>query len=422
MSSGLAPTPYKVFSQQYQPRASAIINGIEITPQSFSVTSNAHGSTDTATIVAPISNGPDWTVATATSGDAPVYVTILCGFAASGNGDYSQLTPIFTGVLDTFTASLERDEIVFTCRNLAAPLISTKIATPFAGESMTTQAFIQQQASRFGLQTVFNAYSYGTMLQVLGSEFQTGVKQWVIWDLMLQCAQYDDVDIWVDLNGVLHYESPGLIKRQTNYVEWGTDIKSFSGGHASQFSKNIRVEVRSWTKKTRVSTRSRASSLPGGLGGIALETTSAVVTTQPIFGTLSSVRTEISSTGKVTTTSATNSGGKANSGFTNAIAESGKETYIFYKKNATPQECDDLAQKIWRQITMHEYQATIVLVATPTVMPTLNITSLIRVLNAPYATLNGLYWPREITLEYSTGHGLFWKAIMVNHQLPQGAV
>lgn len=422
MNDQLVPTPYKVFSQQYQPRASAIINGIEITPQSFSITNNAHGASDTATIVAPISNGPDWTVATATSGDQPVYVTILCGFAQSGNGDYTQLTPVFTGVLDTFTATLEKDEVSFSCRSIAAPLISTKITTPFAGESMTTQAFIQQQADRFGMQAVFNAASYGTMLQVMGSEFQTGVHNWVIWDLMLQCAQYDDVDIWVDLNGVLHYEAPSLVKRQTNYIEWGTDIKSFSGGHASQFSKNIRVEVRSWTKKTRTSTRARASSLAAGLPGIALETTSAVVTTQPIFGTRGSVRTEISSNGTVTTTSATTTGGPSNSGFTTVAPESGKETYIYYKQNATPQQCDDLAQKIWRQITMHEFQVHMTLVATPTVLPTLNITSLIQILNAPYQKFNTTYWPREITLSYSVTGGLFWKVTMVNHQLPQGAV
>ncbi len=447
--SPLSATAFNPIYGQLQPRFLVKVNGQPFIPKSYEIELNAHGDADTATVVLPIATYPDWTEpaneqvpGTTTSltleqlssslpspdTTQPTYVEIWAGFPAQGwNGaSTAQLVRRFYGMIDSFDMDHANDETTITCRSLAAPLLTTKITTPFVGQNATTTvAFIQQQAARFGLTTsiILNpGQAPATMQRVLGAEFTTGVRNWSIWQLMLQCAQMDDVDLWVDSQGVLNYCAPGQVQRTTYSYAWLSNISDLKATHALRFSKNIRVEVRSWVKRTRIAHVSRVSTNPyatgGGSNGLVQRWTRTVTST-PIFGTTRSILQAVSPTG-TSTTVVESTGGAASSGFTTPGEDSGTESYIFYVSNASPQECDDLAQKIWRQITQHEWMIDMEAPVTPADLG-MGVTSLLAISGSPFAKVNQSYWPRQIREVCSLTEGFYRQYTAVNHQNPLGS-
>jgi hypothetical protein len=418
----LLPVQFEKYVENQTPTTYVLIDGNRFTPRSWTIEENAHGATDTASITLPISNGPDWTQAIYRGSDAgnseqPVYVKIYAGM----------VQPIlrFWGIVDIYsgrlTATPDGDAITFSCRSFAAPLISTKITTPFSGPTSTTTQFIQQQAARFGLNTqILLAGAPLTMQQVLGNEFSTGVHNVEIWRLMLQCAVQDDVDIWVDGN-TLWYAAPSLISRVTADMKWGRDIETLDFSHATQFSKNIRVEVRSYTKRIKQSSYVRYETGANGKGVITSEG-SRTVTSTPVFGTTQSITNTISNTGTQTVTSSNTTGGSSSGSAGVPAAESGKELYTFYVKNKTQQQCFDLAKKFWRQISQHEFSITLNFPVTAKKLPVIGKTSLIRLHGTPFAYLNSTYWPRRITETFDPESGWNWSIVAINHEGPNGEV
>lgn len=416
-------------NENNSPRFAVVINNVTYSGKAYSIDFNAHGSTDTATVTLPIrKTDPDWsTLLAAFNSDNPAYIGI---YAARDLPTYDPSQPSisgmdlrFSGVIDQYGIGLEvsDDEVTFSCRSLAAPLIATKLTTPFASQSMTTVQFIQEQAAKFGLGTKINlAGSPYTMQDVLAAEFVTGIRNWVIWDLMLQCAVHDDVDIWVDKYGVLHYEAASLISRARIPCVWGRNIASLKLTHVLQFAKNIQVEVHSYTKRTRYATSSRAKS--DGAGGVIVSRSSRVATGQPVFGTNEVISTTYDSNGTVTTRATTTTGGPSSSGTTAPISESGKEIYPFFVYNKTPQQCDDLAQKFWRQIMMHEYAIDMVLPVTADNWSSMDITALLDVSGAAYQKFNSQYWPRKITESMHPESPFAWQIAAVNNAPPLGGV
>jgi len=415
-----APFNSTLRSESTSPRAMIYIDNKPYTPISYNLEFNGHGATDTGTAILPIHGNPDWSLQIARNDELknanqPVYFEVRAGF------DGQPLQRRFYGVVDSWEAHFEEDLVTFTCRSLAAPLIDTKITTPFATATTTAQ-FLESQATRFGLGLVVNiAGSPGQMKDVLASEFIAGARNWIVWDLMLQCAQFDDVDLWVDKNGVIHYEDPSLIMRKTIPLAYGTDeIVRLSGSHAAQFSRNIEVNVRSYTKKTRLSHSTRVSTAPGG--GIIQQSSSRTVGSSPVFGTNETLTTTTSPNGTVTTTISTTTGGPASSGVTRFASESGKQVYTIPVSGKTPQQCDVMAQQAWRQISMHENAVEFDVPVTSRLLPYVDITNLIRLNSMPYSSLNGDYWPRKITETFDSTRGWIWNFTALNHTLSKGAV
>ncbi len=415
----LAPVLSNPFFEDQNPTTYVLIDGLRFTPVAWSIESNAHGATDTATLTLPISNGPDWTQTIyrgddAGNADQPVYVKIYAGLT----------TPRlrFWGIVDLYTARLTGDEdgdrITFQCRSLGAPLLTTKITTPFAGQQSTTAQFVAQQAARFGLNTQILVSSPLTIQQVLGHEFATGVHSITIWELMLQCAVQDGVDIWVDQN-TLWYASPDLIARTTIDLAWLRDIKSIDCSHATQFAKNVRVEVRSYRKRVRTSTYARYQTGPDG-SSVLEQSGSRVVTSSPVFGTNQSVSTTVSSSGSTTTTVSTLTGGSASGSAGVPAGESGKELYTFYFPNKSQSDCATLAKILWQRISQHEFAISIELPVTAAKLALMGKTALLNLHGLPYAYFNAQYWPRRITETFDTSSGWNWAIDAINHQGPNG--
>ncbi len=423
--------------------AVAMINDVPYLISKYEISTNCHGATDTASFSMPISINKDFTALlspknTTNLNDSPVYVKIYAGYPQASTSNFNHPTTEglvlrFLGTLDQYTATFDQDTVSFESRSLAAPLTTQKIQTPFDGPSVTTVQWIQQMAAINGLSTaIFSGINPLTMQQVLGNELQTGVHTYPIWDLMLQCAVQDDVDIWVDATGTLWYYPSPKIPRQNISLKWGQDITSMSMTHGIQFMKNIEVRVHSYIPKTRVSSSAKAYSLDGQT--IYTQAVSKTVTSNPIFGTTTGVSTTTNPQGVTTTTSTSTTGGATTGEIGSPANYSGKQIYEKWLKNATQAQCQKAAQQYYRQIVLHEFQVSMripvtrpLLTAKTKTQPAqtisrMGIQALINLSGAPYAAINTALWPRQIRETFDPSSGWYWD-IEANVNTPaQGGV
>lgn len=424
---GVTPTPFRQINEKSSPRALITIDGTPWVPKSYNLELNLHGSTDTATVLFPIKNYPDWTQVIARSdlgnnADKPVYVQIYAGYPSDlSTQSVSQLTLRFAGIVDDYTISRKNDETTFQCRSLAAPLTTNTITVGMKGGGNTTVAFVKAMAAKYNLRTQIDpSISPGTITDVLAQNFIAGVRNVNIWTLILQCAQYDDVDVWVDEFGVLWYWTPTGLARNKIPLAWGRDFLSLDITHSPQFSKNVVVEVRSWQKRVKTSTTYRTQTGSDGDGITALPT-SRVVTSTPVFGTNQSVSTSVDSVGNQSTTLSAVVGGSSIGKSAAPASFSGKERYVFNVKNKTPQQCAELSAKYWRQISEHEFSAKMTLPMTKSVFANLHSTTEL-VLTTGFVQADGAYWPRRISEHFSPQQGWLLDIDAVNHEYANGAV
>jgi len=428
-----------------KPYSVIVLNGKSYVPLTWDIDNNAHGATGSATVTLDIGSNPDFTqelfrgdsplVPSDTSGIAitdntPVYIQIYAGFPSSlaSETDTSQLVLLWYGTVDQYSAMFHADRVTFACRSFAAPLVANRITRISMSE--TSVAFLQYEATRIGMNFVPilpPGYSPITIQQVLGQEFIGGAnfasalygKR--IWDLGIQCAMFDNVDLWVDKDTV-YYAATNLIPRQTIALSYGRDIEvdgGLTGTHSPQFSKNVQVELHTYQPRTRMSRSVHIASTPDG--GYSVTPQSREVTSQPIFGTPDLVTTATSGDGTVTVTTTSSTGG-AFSSKTGIASESGKERYIYFVPNQNQAALNNLGQSIWRSISQHEYAIDFEIAVTPELLAQLNITSKVKLSDVPYRYFNDVYFSRTMRLRMSPLEGLRASFQAVNHLLPQGAV
>ena len=425
--------------------AVAVINGLPYSLKKYTVTTNCHGATDTASITLPISINQDFTVILSPANDSnatdlPIYVKIYAGYpdTSANSGSTPSLNGLvlrFYGVLDQYTAVFEQDEVTFACRSMAAPLTTERIQATFGGSTVTTVNFVGAMAAKYGLTTnIFPGIKPLTMQQVLANELQSGVHVYPVWDLILQCAVQDDVDVWVDSYGVLWYYPSAEIPRNQIYLKWGRDIATLSMTHAVQFAKNVEVRIHSYVPTTKISSSARTFSIDGVT--YATQSTSKVVTSSPVFGTNEFIS-STTSNGQTTTSVSSKSGGAALGQLSGPANYSGKQVYERWLKNKTQAECQAYAAKYYRQIILHEYQIAMRLPVTkalltkksassssasPTYVSNFGITAQINLSGAPYAKINTGLWPREITEVFDPGSGYFFEVSANVNPPAQGGV
>lgn len=440
--TAIAPfTPDPIFTSS-SPRTVVAINGKRYVPVEIEVNGNAHGATGDASITLPIGGNADFSVELqrgdqiplgggfTTSDNSPVFAEIYLGFPnpiATGSTDISQMIRVFLGVVDMYSAMFHDDAVTFSCRSLAAPLVDDDLTRITMNE--TSLQFAQAAADYAGLKLVTQiAVSPVTVQEVLASQFVGGYnfaaaiykRKW--WDMLLQCAMFDDADVWVDQD-TLYYASPSLIPRTTIDLKYGRDIEvsgGLTGTHSVQFSKNVQVELHTYNRKTRKSTSVKHASSADG--GYVTQTRTRDVTSSPVFGTSDIVTTSTDQDGSVTVTNAQSSGGGFNVS-TSQGRESGKERYIRFVPNVAPDKLARLAKTMWRQISEQEYSVDFSVPLRPNNLSTMNaMTTLLKIAGCPYQKFNDTYYPRSRTLRVSNTEGGGWQFKAVNHQLAQSAV
>lgn len=423
---------YQAFEEASSPRIVAELNGTPYAVERFSLNLNAHGATSSADFTLPIDGNPDFSAQFADSDTNPVKVKILGGWpsgpAPTSPTDTSGLQQIYLGLLSQYDPDFAPRTVAMTCRSLASPMVDEKIQTIQTG--MTTTDFIENVCAQFGLTPVFKLINAPLTVQevlgamyVGGANFAATVHGMRIWDLILQCAQFDNVDVWED-QGYLYYAAPSLISRPTIDLMYGRDIAKdgLSGSHALMFSKDAQVEVR--TYQPRISQSFAVRWVTNGDGSVSVTKVTSTTTGSPVWGTPNIVTQRISSNGTTTTsstTSRTTSGGGFSSGFTSQGTEATKQRYLYVLKNASPAAANAYATAKWRQISQREYtvQMKFPLTQAKGIIP---LTALLRLHNVPYVNFNSDYYPSKITLSGGKDEAFMYSIDAINHVLAQGAV
>jgi hypothetical protein len=207
-------------------------------------------------------------------------------------------------------------------------------------------------------------------------------------------------------------------------IVYGRDILNFKPSHAPQFSRNIKVQIHTYSSKERLSAATRVMSVVGGLNVAQIIKYS---TATPDWGTNGGTSTTYNDDGTVSQSKWSATGGSS-SGSNAPISESGQEDYDEYIPNLSPTEVQALTMALWRQISQHEYQATFDLMVTPDRLPYLNIENRFIVDGYGMAKFNTEYWPRTMTetFDMATEPGgdeaQGWRVSIhaVNHTLPLG--
>lgn len=424
------------------PRSIVVINGKSYRPESWDIQANGHGVLDTATIILPTIGNPDFAAMAKPGQGLPV--AIYAGFPtnpAPGGYGYQQLSQRFVGTINSSdpTFSLTDNTATLPCVSFGAILARAKTTTNVGGSTastpagsvagnlagVTTAQYVASVAGQHNMIADIRVNNPATMQQVFASNQIIGMQNMRIWDVLVACAITDGAYLWFS-GTTLHYIDPSLINRTIVPIAYGSLVgpESFSGNHALQYSKNIKVQVLSYRSKEKNSIRTHVHQ--GANGAVTVRSTSRSYTMQN-FGNPGTSFAQTSSTynsdGTVTTSSSTGSslstGGETSSGYLSTPTDSVNETYKFKRWGLTQAQCDALALNLWRQLSGHEYRATFKLPVTPELLPDLAITSKFRFSDLPWPSFNQDYIPLRLTESFSMSNGWTVEPLGINHALPQ---
>jgi hypothetical protein len=421
--------------------AVAIVNGYSCPIVSAQVELNAHGFTNSASVVLPIEGNPDFSIvlgdaATPTSGnDSPsVYFELWYGIfdtPQDGSLDTAGMVRIFLGVIENYEARVNEGVVTFSLRSIAADLADTKITKLTMSEPASTQ-FLSEQSVRAGLN--YEAPSPAlktpiTIQQVLGKEFIGGsnfnatVYRKSAADLLIQAATFDDCDVWIEDDTIYYQQARNVQRGAPINLVHGRDFAMEGGvilSHALRQSNNIRVDVHSFQPLTRISTRTRLQIDPVTLA--VTKTTGSVMMTRTSIPLLSSPGTTTITQGPSSTTysTATSSGGAAVGSSGIAPDQTSVEKYAFYVPNQDQATCNRLATAIARQIASLEYRLTFTIPMKKALVSQLRIISAFNISGLPYDRWNDVFYARRITYDISTEVGVRVTVDAVNHALLQG--
>ena len=387
-----------------------------LTPVGFEVDFSSYGAVDEAKITFSLSDKPDFS-GIYKGDEAPIPIRIYAGFPANPNNySVSDLTPRFIGLVDSFETDGLKDELIVHCRSLAAYFIANKHTTNFNNQtSLYVINYFCQLAGltpHIGLRSGQTAC---TLSQALGAEFVASVRNMREWDILLACAKYDAVDLWVHGTD-LYYVAPEQIYHPTMGLHYGQNLIDCKVSHNPFYSSKIKVEVRSWNPRTRTSTRSSYSD-----GGSTTTTTS--VQYQNLGGQSNSSTTVSSnSNGGSSVTTSSSAGGAASDTTSSNAPGAGKEPYIFYIPYVISSKIADIAQAIWKQMSLMEYILNFTIPITPGNLEYIDVTALFVLNDYVWPTYNQTYRPRKITETFDQTSG--WKAAVeaVNHDLPASEI
>ena len=427
--------------QASAPRAIVVINSVSYQPEQWTVHANANGVIDTAEIRLPTQGNPDFAGLAKPGQGIPV--EIYAGFPSNpGKFDYRQLSRRFIGTINESdpTFSLTANAASLPAVSFGAILTRTKTTTNVGGATastpagsiagnlagVTTTQYVQSVAAQHNMSVDVNVNNPATMQTVFASNQIVGLQNMRIWDVLVACAITDAAYVWFS-GRTLHYVDAALIQRTIVPVKYQslTGPKNFDGQHALQYSKNIKVEVRSYN--TKVKTAHRTVVRQTANGNVTKETSSQSFTDQN-FGnpgsSSSMTRTTYSADGTTSTETSSgtssSSGGEVSSGYTSSPTNSVVEHYIFKRWGLDREGCDKLAVNLWKQLSGHEYRGTFTLPMTPELLSALSITTKFRVSDLPWASFGQDYIPLRLTEVFSMSAGWTVEPLGINHQLPNG--
>ena len=425
-----------------------INNTVVIAPEHWLITTNGHGVLDTADVTLPVKGTPD--LAALVKPGQPLPIEIAAGFPANpepGGYSFPQLTLRFAGMTDPISPNFKSDDqsVTLRCISFGSVLTADKTTTNLGASGQTyanlvgykTTDYVRAIAKQFGMKADVNVQGSWTLQDVYATQQIVGVRNMRIWDILVACAQTDGAYLWFSSDKTLHYVDPALITRTIVPLQYGSlqnGIKGFAGSHAVQFSKNIKVEVRSYQSKEKTAHRTRVSQsydADGNVSSVEVSSTSRTFTLQNFGNPGSAVTGTQTSYGadgtvRVSTVSGSSisSGGETSSGYTSMPTDSTVEKYIYKFHNMTQSQCDK--RTLWKWLSSHEYRGTFDLPVTPELLPNAKIETKFRVTDLPWSSFDQDYVPLRLTeafdLSNSGDGGWSIEVLGINHRLAQSAV
>jgi len=464
--AALLPVSFDPFYEHHQLSLVVAVNGTRYKATEVRYSENAHGATDTATIIIPLSSATDLTLdlfrgditvaggkgpasivppstpgsSVAATDNSPVFAEIYAGFPQTptvGSTNIAQLKRLFVGEVDKYSGKFDANTVTFTCRSLGAPLVDDRLVGVSGNQTMAQ--FLAQQAAKYGLPAPIVKLGAGaipaTINEILGYEqigganFAAALNGVHPSDLAIRGAQVDDTDVWLDItDGTIHYESPSSFVASRSIIElkYGRHWMALGVDHSPQFSKTVQVQLHSHQPRLKQSTTVRVEN--DEFGNVIVTPRSVYTTSDVFLGTnqtiANSTVTAPDGTQKSSTTfgSTTTSGGNYTAAAGQGARESAKQKYPLFVGNVSPARAQAMAKAYWRQISQHEFAIEGEVPVTSNLLANLSITSLIRLTGTPWSLVNDTYYPRSLEHAISVNEGWRVKISALNHRLASGAV
>lgn len=398
-------------SKNVFPRMAVAIAGTIVTPTQIGIDLYTFGIADTATVTLPVTwpNGPDvsgdgtpdWSVMLQSADWAsPIPIQIFIGFPAipaqQTVPSLDGMMSVFLGQIDKYTVDFGADPgtVKFQARSFAAILQDDRIQTYASGSEPAQQGQLQVVGGMTTIDflgrlcAIYN-FEFAPDLQknqkpllvtdVYSRDVIVGLQNKAPWEIAVDCAQADDVSLWVD-GTKLFYVTPSRIPTQRKSMTYGHDLLSFTGEHSPTFNKNVLVQVKSYNPKTYISHAVQALVTSDGIAQEPV-TSTRKVGANPFFGR----NARLSPSGVVHETQGGAVRGLFNSKRPNPL---GKMKYVVHLRAVDPATANRIAKVIASQISRFEFSAEFSVAITPDILPYLNVRTLWYISGLPWIAFN----------------------------------
>ncbi len=384
--------------------------------KSWQTEQSSYSPGSSATVVIPVSHADDLFLRSTKI--IPMPITIATTMFIDGDIVFDD-TNEFAGIIDTMTLNRRAGTYSIQARSYAQVLLNVKTNEAISGPAARRQTTAQ------AVKTLVTKYA-PTMKTVIG-DFKTPVdsiykqtgtlvtRNVPVWDLIQNFAAHDGADLFVH-GDTLYYVQPAVEKNPDitelkgvtpDYTyEWGKNILDLEIVHSPLFAHDVTVTVNS------VSTRTGETA-----------TATATMTTAQVNATAKKLELNKVDVERMNEKSkqklAGKRKGKVTSDRTSAAKIGNKSSYTSTIPNASPDDCDRVANQIMRDISAKEFLATLTVLG----QPDFNPRQIINIVNSGSESSDQPYAIKSITKGFtapeSGGECEGYKAVfmLVNHHV-----
>jgi hypothetical protein len=253
------------------PRSIVKVNGVIVPFRSWQVDQNGYSSADTFDLTLPfrvvdhlkgttdLANSSDQESILLTQPD--ILVEIYAGYPSNPDRyNENDLTQLMYGYLDTvdFYFDEQGERVEIQGRNQVAPFMDTKTTDKFP--NLTSSAIVITFAKQQGL-----SYQVTPTYTPAGSYYSddhvTLTSDITQWDLMNFLADQEGFILRVKGNTLYFGPRDSFLKNTDLPYTWGQNVKTMKLSRSPHASKDIKVEVITWSssKKSRIVTTSQST-------------------------------------------------------------------------------------------------------------------------------------------------------------------
>ena len=356
------------------PRGFVSVNGIQIPWEKAEISNTRYSSAGTFRVTIPVSKLPKNMSLATLLNTSPLTIQINAGVpfqTVSANATPSDLPMLILGDADSISYEPHRTLVTITGRDYVSLFIENKVIhdagiIPF--ENPTSAQIITNLANLRGLEAVVSDTEQGTIGTYLQTAYQLITTQITEWDLMTFIAREENFDLYV-IGKKLYFQAsqasePYIITLTTPYYSTAGGISTSNAENITltrnlRLLKDIIVTVTSWDVKEKINNEATA--------------------------------TLVKNAGNV---------------------KSPPQTYNYTFPNLTPDQCQQKADSLLKQISAHEMNVTVRMPADQLI----TANSILQIKNTNTA-MDQTYFVKNVTRELDFTGG-FIMQIDANNKTP----